>query len=212
MILLIFSLVFGSITSSDVVKNFSDAAFAPANNPIKITRVHYSADMDEMYSEYIYKHNDRIRIDADYGDTTVTTFVYDGKTGFSDGRALTKTGSLEAVLYGCSCGCGYLQRMEKTTTGLYGGSDALLVTGRQGNRLYLDYVSHLPIRYEFRNTVAEFKEYKKVDGFGEAPFLIVKSGKLDGVAEIVRITDIENLVVIPRNFFSVPKPKEQTLD
>jgi len=209
MILLIFSLVFGSITSSDVVKNFSDAAFAPANNPIKITRVHYSADMDEMYSEYIYKDGDRIRIDADYGDTTVTTFVYDGKTGFSDGRALAKTSSLEAVLYGCSCG--YLSGLEKASLSMYDGSNAVVVSGRQGNKLYLDYNTHLPFAYELKTKRVEFNDYKKLDGLGNIPYKVVISGNGE-TAEIIEIQDVRNEIPIQKNFFSVPKPKEKTLD
>ena len=210
MLFLILSMLCSITAPTDVVEHLSQPLFTSLSVPVKITRVHLNPQEEEIYKEYIYKQDDKIRIDVDYGDSTITTFVYDGKNGYKKGRLLPKTGSLEMVLYGCTCG--YLQRMEKTTTDLYGGSDVLLATGRQGNRLYLDYVNHLPIRYEFRNTIAEFKEYKKIDGFGEVPFLTVKGGKLNGVVEIVRITDIENLVAIPRNFFSIPKRKIKTLD
>ncbi len=209
MILLIFSLIFGSTTSIDVVKNLTDVVFAPVNSPVKITRTHYTADNDEILSEYIYKDNDRVRIDTDYGDKTVTTFVYDGKTGFEQGKKITETGSLEILLFGCSYG--YLSAMDKSSVSRYEEKDVILITGRQGNKLYLDYSTHLPFRYILRNKVISFSEYKTIDGFGKVPFLIIE-GDTDEPTEIIRITDVEKQALIPINFFSVPKPEEKTVD
>ncbi|MCK4584329.1 hypothetical protein KAU13_02825, partial [candidate division WOR-3 bacterium] len=106
---------------------------------------------------------------------------------------------------------GYLLAMEKTSFSLYEGREIILVSGKQGNKLYLEYGTLLPMRWEFTNKTVVFKEYKKIDGLGKVPFLIVKSS-LDEVDEITRITDVEKQVSISRNFFSVPKQEIETLD
>ncbi|MCK4576156.1 hypothetical protein KAU34_07090, partial [candidate division WOR-3 bacterium] len=170
----------------------------------------------EIYKEYIYKDNDRIRIDADYGNETVTTFVYDGKTGYKINLTpleekvsiLSKVESLEMILYGYRRG--YLSTIEETSDSYYNGRYVVLATGRQGNKLYLDSGTHLPVRFEWLNEVVEFEEYNEIDGLGEVPFLIVKT--IDGVPEILRITDIQKQVSIPKNFFSVPKQEVEIVD
>lgn len=209
MLFLIFSLIVCFTTSTDVVEHLMKSVFAPSKTPIKITRTHLNPQEKEIFKEYIYKQGYKIRIDVDSGDSIITTFVYNGKTGFIEGKPISRIVSLEMVLYGCKCG--YLSAMEKTSFSLYEGREAILVSGKQGNKLYLDYGTLLPMRWEFMNKTVVFKEYKKIDGLGKVPFLIVKSS-LDEVDEITRITDVEKQVSIPRNFFSVPKQEIETLD
>ncbi len=210
MLLLIFSLIFCTTTSTDIVNNISASVFASTSTTIKITRTHLNPNEDEIYKEYIYKENDKIRIDVDFGDSTITTFVYDGKTGYKDGKALSKAGSIEMVLFGCPCG--YLSAMEQIYESDYEETAAIFATGRQGNKLFLDYKTHLPIRYELNNKSVVFGKYKKIDGFGNFPFFMAKTGP-DGVAAITRITDVEKMIILPANFFSVPRHSDtETLD
>ena len=210
MIAVIVSLIFLATTSADVVETLSNAAFAPASNPLKITRVHYSPQEDEVYREYLYKDKDKIRIDVEYGNgETYTSYVYDGKSGYIEGGAITKETSLQMVLFGCNCA--NFGAMEKVEVVSYEGSRALYGTGKQGNELYLDEATNLPLRYKRNNIVYLFREYTKVEGIGSIPFLIVKS-HLDEVAEIVRVAGVDRRVSLPRNFFSVPKPEVETLN
>lgn len=210
MIPLIVTLIFCATTFADVAKNITTPVFASSPLPVKITRTHLSPDGDEIYNEYIYKDGDRIRIDMEYGLETVTLFVYDGKTGYRDGKALIKKGSAEMVLYGCDCG--YLSGIDKIFEYTLESKLVLLAEGRQGNRLYLDYKTHLPIRYEQYGMTIEFSEYKTIEGFGKVPFLITKTGS-ESDAAITRITDIVTMVQMPANFFSVPKTEDrETLD
>ncbi|MCK4235426.1 hypothetical protein KAX75_13435, partial [candidate division WOR-3 bacterium] len=67
MLLLIFSLIFCTTTSTDIVNNISASVFASTSTTIKITRTHLNPNEDEIYKEYIYKENDKIRIDVDFG-------------------------------------------------------------------------------------------------------------------------------------------------
>ena len=93
MLAVIVSLIFLAATSGDVVESLSDAAFAPVSNPLKITRVHYNPQEEEVYREYLYKDNDKIRIDLEYGNGEIyTVFVHDGKTGYIDGGAVVVYG------------------------------------------------------------------------------------------------------------------------
>jgi hypothetical protein len=210
MIPLIITLIFCATTWADVAKTVSTPVFASSPIPVKITRTHLSPDGDEIYNEYIYKDGDKIRIDMEYGVETITLFVYDGKTGYRDGKRLMQTGSAEMVLYGCDCG--YLSAIDKIYEYTLNGKLVLLAEGRQGNRLYLDYKTHLPIRYEWYEMVIEFDEYKTIEGFGRVPFLITKTGS-ESEPAISRITDIVTMVRLPANFFSVPKPSDtETLD
>ena len=202
MLFLIFSLIFSITTSKDIVDNLGKPLFTSSNTSIRITRTHFNPHGEEIFKEYIYKQADKIRIDEEFGDMTVTTFIYDGKTGFIEGDRLSKTRSLEKVLYGCACG--YLSAIEEISSSNYRGSSVILATGRQGNKLYLDYNTNQPIRYELRSKVVEFKEYKNIDGLGKLPFLIRISGK-NGVAGVIKITDQNTQISIPRNFFSIPK-------
>jgi hypothetical protein len=94
--------------------------------------------------------------------------------------------------------------MEEISSSNYRGSSVILATGRQGNKLYLDYNTNQPIRYELRSKVVEFEEYKDIDGLGKLPFLIRISSK-KGVAGVIKITDLNKQISIPRNFFSIPK-------
>jgi len=213
MLLLIFSLIVCTITPTDIVEYLTNSVFAPSNTPLRVTRIHLNPQEEEIskeyiYKEYIYKDGDKIRIDADFGASTITTFVYDGKTGFKKGKPLSTIGSLEMVLYGCTCG--YLSAMEKSSVSLYEGREVLCTTGKQGNILYVDYRTNLPLRFEFHNNVVEFEEYKTIDGLGKIPFLIEKR-RGNEVVEIIRITDVENQINIPVNFFSVPKLREGEL-
>lgn len=211
MIALIVSLIFmATTTSADVVETLSDAAFAPVSNPLKITRIHYSPGNDEVYREYLYKDKDRIRIDVEYGDgESYTSFVYDGKTGYLDGSPAMEEISLQTVLFGCNCA--NFGALEKVASVWYEGSRAWHGTGKQGNSLYLDEATSLPLRYEWNENVYEFTQYAKVEGIGLIPFLIIKS-HLDEVAEMVRIEGVERNVSIPRNFFSVPQQDVETLN
>ena len=208
MLFLIFSLIVCTITPTDIVEYLTNSVFAPSNTPLRITRIHLNPQEEEISKEYVYKYGDKIRIDVDLGDSTITTFLYDGKTGFKKGKPLSTIGSLEMVLYGCTCG--YLSAMEKSSVSLYEGREVLCTTGKQGNILYVDYRTNLPLRFEFHNNVVEFEEYKTIDGLGKIPFLIVKRRRHE-VVEIIRITDVENQINIPVNFFSVPKLREGEL-
>lgn len=208
MLFLIFSLIFSITTSADVIESLIKPVFAPINTPLRITRTHTNPDGEEIFKEYIYKRGNKIRIDSKFGDSTITTFVYDGKTTFIKGIRPTKIGSLEMVFYGSTCG--YLSAMEKISPSTEGGA-ALLATGRQGNKLYLDYNTYLPKKYELQDRVVVFKEYKEIDGFGKIPFLIVKSFK-NKVVEITRITDVSKLASIHSNFFSIPKQEGEPFD
>jgi hypothetical protein len=203
MLFLIFSLIFSVTTSNDIVDNLKESIFSSSKTSVRVTRTHINPAGEEIFKEYIYKQDDKIRIDEKFGLSTITTFIYDGKTGYSEGRQLLKTGSLEKVFYGCACG--YLLAIDEISSSYLGSRAVTLATGRQGNRLYLDYRTQLPIRYELRNKIVEFKNYEEIDGLGKIPFLIVKSGKKGGVAEIIRITEVNEKVSIPVNFFSVPK-------
>lgn len=209
MIYLILSLIFAASPSKDAVNNFVESVFAPASTPIKITRTHMTPEKEKLFKEYIYKDGDKIRIDEDYGDSTVTTFVYDGKTGYKHGRPISTTGSLEMILYGCNCS--YLSALEKDTVSQLEGRNVLLAKGKQGNKLYIDKSTKLAIQFELRGKTAKFDEYKSVDGFGNIPYLVIveKGGK---VSEIIRITDVANQVIVPGNFFSVPKPDIEILN
>ncbi|MCK4584920.1 hypothetical protein KAU13_05835, partial [candidate division WOR-3 bacterium] len=106
---------------------------------------------------------------------------------------------------------GYLLAMEKISVSHYEERDVVLAEGKQGNKLYLDYKTRLPMRYELKNKVVVFEEYKTINGLGKFPFLIVTRLNNEVVA-ITRITDVEKQVSIPRNFFSVPKQEIETLD
>ncbi len=203
MLFLIFSLIFNISTSENIVDNLKESLFSSSNTSIKVTRTHTNRQGEEIFKEYIYKEGDKIRIDEDFGKSTITTFVYDGKTGYIEGKPISKTGSIEIVRYGYACG--YLLAIDEISSSHLGTRAVTLATGRQGNRLYLDYKTQLPIRYELRNKIVEFKDYEEINGLGKIPFLIVKSGKKGGVAEIIRITDVNEKVSIPVNFFSVPK-------
>ena len=203
MLFLIFSLIFSITTSKDIVDNLKKSIFSSSKTSVKVTRAHINPDGEEIFKEYIYKQGDKIRIDEKSGLSTTTTFIYDGKTGYIEGKQLSKVESLEKVHYGCACG--YLLAIDEISPTYLGTRAVTLATGRQGNRLYLDYRTQLPIRYELRNKIVEFKDYKEIDGLGKIPFLIVESGKKGGVAEIIRITDVNEKVSIPVNFFSVPK-------
>ena len=203
MLFLIFSLIFSITTSKDIVDNLKESLFSSSNTSIKVTRTHTNRQGEEIFKEYIYKQGYKMRIDVYFGDSTITTFVYDGKTGYIEGKRLSKVESLEKVHYGCACG--YLLGIDEISSTYLGTRAVTLATGRQGNRLYLDYRTQLPIRYELRNKIVEFKDYEEIDGLGKIPFLIVESGKKGGVAEIIRITDVKKKVSIPVNFFSVPK-------
>ena len=209
MIFLILSLIISTTNPSDFVRSLSETLFSPLSSPVKITRTHLNPEEEELFKEYIYKDDNKIRIDIEYGDETVTAFVYDGKTGFEQGREISETGSLELLLFGSSSG--YLSAMDKSSVSRYEGRDVILITGRQGNKLYLDYSTNLPFRYELRNKVISFSEYKTIDGFGNVPFLIV-ANKASRVGEIIRITDVEKQVLIPANFFSVPEQNNESFD
>ncbi|MBA7602839.1 hypothetical protein ES703_09935 [subsurface metagenome] len=204
MLFLIFSLIVCTTTPTDIIEHLTKSVFAPSNTPMRVTRTHLNPQEDEIFKEYIYKQGYKMRIDVDFGDSTITTFVYNGKRGFNRGGALSKIGSLEMVLFGRRCG--YLGTMEKISFPSYEARDNLLATGRQGNKLYLDYRTYLPIRFEWINKVVLFEEYKTIDGLGDIPSLIVESS-IDGVDEIIRITDVDIHVIIPANFFSVPKQR-----
>lgn len=210
MIPIIVSLIFLATTSGDVVEALSDAAFAPVSNPLKITRIHYNPQEEEVYREYLYKDKDKIRIDVEYGSgESYTSFVYDGKTGYIEGSPAMEEISLQMVLFGCSCA--NFGALEKVNPISFEGSDALYGTGEQGNSIYLDEETSLPLRYEWNQNAYEFKEYTLIEGVGSLPFLIVKS-HLDAIAEIVRIEGVERRVSLPRNFFSVPQQEVETLN
>jgi hypothetical protein len=217
MVYLILSLIFATSQSNDVVNSLVESVLAPASSPIKITRTHMNSESEELFKEYIYKDGDKIRIDKDYGDSTVTTFVYDGKTGYKINlepveekvSVLPQVESLEMILY-YSFRKGYLSTIEKISDSYYNGRYVTLATGRQGNILYLDSRTHLPVKFEWLNEVVEFEEYNKIDGFGEVPFKIAKT--IDGATEMLKITDIQEQVSIPKNFFSVPKFEVETAD
>jgi hypothetical protein len=210
MIPVIVSLIFLAATSGDVVETLSDAAFAPVSNPLKITRIHYNPQEEEVYREYLYKDKDKIRIDIEYGNgETYTSYVYDGKSGYIEGGAVTREASIEIVLFGCPCG--YLGGMEKVTSVYHEGVDAVYATGKQGNKLYLNNETKLPLRFELDNSVVVFDDYTKVEGIGLMPFLIVEM-RLNEIVEMTRIAGVERRVSLPRNFFSVPQQEVETLD
>lgn len=209
MVYLLLSLIFAASPSQDAVKNFVESVFAPASTPIKITRTYMNQEKEELFKEYIYKDGDKIRVDRDYGNSTETIFVYDGKTGYKDGRPISSTGSLELILYGCNCG--YLSALEKDTVSQIEGRNVLLAKGKQGNRLYINRSTKLPIQFELSGKTAKFEEYKSVDGLGNIPYLIIKK-RSGEVKEIMRITDVENQIMVPGNFFSVPKPDIEILN
>jgi len=198
MFFLILSMIFTFTTSTDFVNKLTEPVFAPSKTPVKVTRTHFDADGNELFKEYIYKEDNKIRIDHKLGEKTETVFVYNGKTGYRDGIEIPHIQSAEMVLYGCTCG--YLETIDNITN----ESNELVAEGRQGNRLYIAYDTDLPIKYQFRSKTVEFTDYRNVDGFGKMPFLIKISGK-KGLAETIKITDIESPVVLPINFFSVPK-------
>ena len=210
MLALMVSLIFLAATSADVVETLSNAAFAPVSSPLKITRVHYDTNEGEVYREYLYKDKDKIRIDVEYGEgESYTSFVYDGKTGYIEGNAAMEEISLQVVLFGCNCAnFGALENVQVVS---YEGLNALCGTGKQGNRLYLEEATSLPLRYEWNSNVYLFKEYTAVEGIGKIPFLIVKS-HLDNVVEIVRVVGVDRQLSLPRNFFSVPQPDVETLN
>jgi hypothetical protein len=210
MLAVIASLIFLATTSSDVVETLSDAAFAPVSAPLKITRVHYSPQEEEVYREYVYKDKDKIRIDVEYGDgQSYTRYVYDGKSGYIEGGTVTREASIEMILFGCTCG--YLGGMEKVTSVYHEGVDAVYATGKQGNELYLNTETKLPLRYEHDTRTAVFDEYTEVEGIGLMPFLIVEM-RLNEIVEITRIAGVERRVSLPRNFFSVPQQEVETLN
>jgi hypothetical protein len=203
MIFLILTLLLAA-SPQDVVTSLAESALAPSNEPMKITRVHFNPQEDELFKEYIYKDGYRIRIDVDYGDSTYTSLVYDGKNGYINGRMKSKAACLEVLLFGSRCG--YLSTIEYTNDGYYNGRSVTLATGKQGNRLYLSAVTGLPMRFEWMNEIVDFTEYNDVQGFGSIPFLIVKTR--DQSVEIIKITGVQKPVSIPRNFFSVPTQEE----
>lgn len=210
MIGVIVSLIFLATTSGDVVETLSDAAFAPVSNPMKISRIHYNPDEDEVYREYLYKDKDKIRIDVEYGNgESYTSFVYNGKTGYIEGGAVSKQSSLKMVLFGCNCV--NFSALEEVESIYYEGSRVVYGTSRQGNSIHLDEETSLPLRYERNHNVYLFNEYTKVEGIGMIPFQIIKSYR-DAVAEIVRIEGVQQLVSLPRNFFSVPQQEVETLN
>ncbi len=208
MLVLILSLIF-SATSANVVESLIQDAFAPVTIPLVIRRIHLNPQEEEIYKEHIYKDGDRIRIDIEYGDETVTAFIYDGKTGYRDGRTISPEGSMETLLFGCACG--YLTGMERKETIWYEGRDVIHATGRQGNEVYIDLKTLLPIKYELRGRVVIFDEYKKVDGIGNIPYSIVQSRDNEVIA-ITRITDTHRRTSLPSNFFSVPKQDVESFD
>lgn len=210
MIPIIVSLIFLATTSGDVVEALSDAAFAPVSNPLKITRIHYNPQEEEVYREYLYKDKDKIRIDVEYGNSeSFTSFVYDGKSGYIEGGAVTREASIEVVLFGCPCG--YLGGMETVVPVYHEGVDALYATGIQGNKLYLNDETMLPLRFEYHKSAVVFDDYTQVDGIGLMPFLIVEM-RQNEIVEMTRIAGVERRVSLPRNFFSVPQQEVETLN
>ncbi len=207
---IIVSLIFLTTTSGDVVKTLSDAAFAPVSAPMRITRIHYTPDEDEVYREYLYKDKDKIRIDVESMDGQVfTKYIYDGKVGYVDGGVITDEANIEVVLFGCTCG--YLGGMEEVTSVYHEGTDALYATGKQGNELYLNNETKLPLRYDWKKNTVLFDEYTKVEGIGLMPFLIVEM-RMNEIVEITRIAGVDRRISIPRNFFSVPQQEIETLN
>jgi hypothetical protein len=204
MILLIFALIFGATSAADVVTPLAETALAPSNEPMKITRVHLNPEEDELFKEYIYKDGYNIRIDVDYGNSSYTSLVYDGKNGYINGGMKPANACLEVVLFGRRCG--YLTMIEEVSDGYYDGRTAILATGKQGNRLYLNAATGLPMRFEWSNETVDFEEYNDVQGFGSIPFLIIRTR--DQNVEIIRITGVQKPVKIPKNFFSVPTQEE----
>jgi hypothetical protein len=203
-------LLIAAATSREIVSSYESAIFGCTNTAIKITRCHYDAENEEIYRECIYKMGNKIRIDMEFENNTIRTFVYDGENGSYDGNQLTTLSSLEMVLFGCTCG--YLGAMERFTRSFYDDSDVIMISGRQGNLLYLDARSQLPMRYELKNAVVEFTEYAHIDGFGQMPFMIAKMSE-EEILSMTKITSVSKHVGFPLDFFDTPQSNQQiTLD
>jgi hypothetical protein len=114
------------------------------------------------------------------------------------------------VLFGCTCG--YLGAMERFTRSFYDDCDVILISGKQGNLLYLDAHTQLPIRCELKNMVVEFSEYGHIDGFGNMPYAISTMSE-EGILTTSEIIEVAELSGLPSGFFDIPKQTEEiTLD
>jgi hypothetical protein len=210
MMFLILSLLMAATTSQEVIATYENAIFARTNCTIRITRTHFDSENQEIYHEFIYKQGCKIRIDTECENSTIRTFVYDGENGFYDGQQITKLSSLEMILFGCTCG--YLDAMQRFKRSYYDDSDIILISGRQGNSLYLDARTQLPIRYELKNVVVEFTEYDRIEGFGHMPFMIATMNT-EGTLSITRITSVSKQKDLPVGFFNTSEQnKAITLD
>jgi hypothetical protein len=205
MISLLLTLLISTI-STNLLDSYAESIFCESSTSLKITRTHLNSFGDELYKEYMYKQGNKIKIEFEYSNGTSSVFLYDGEEGFYSGKPLTKRGSLEMVLYGCTCG--YLTIIDRNNNPIYEDNDIIILSGKQGNILVLNARSKLPSKFELKEKVVEFDEYKTIEGFGTIPFLITQTGP-DGSVRISRITEVLRNVPIPLGFFDRPKSSDE---